>query len=124
MTTNDNEEMRHSVEELVRTMAPDQPEAVIQQTVDITLTQWPLYMALGERDKALKESEKALAAAQYRNTSMDAKTDKTTKTLKADLKDLKGKLTESQEDLARTEKQRDGYENRIHPAWAAVPPVC
>jgi hypothetical protein len=56
----DDSALRTAVEELVRTMAPrGESEAVIRQAVDMTVTQWPLYVALGERDKSLAEAKTA-----------------------------------------------------------------
>jgi hypothetical protein len=56
----DDSALRTAVEELVRTMAPQgESEAVIRQAVDMTVTQWPLYVALGERDKSLAEAKTA-----------------------------------------------------------------
>ena len=108
-----SEEMRREMEALVRTMNPEADETMVREIAHKMMIQAPLYVALGEKDREIVALKAALAAAQYRNTSLDNKTDKIAKTPKADLADEKKAHAETKEDLERTEKQLRSSQSQI-----------
>jgi predicted ribonuclease YlaK len=109
-----DEAVRSWAESLTREHNPDvTDEAEIKLLTDRVFHQYPVVLMLKECEKRLAAANKALAAAQYRNTSLDNKTDKTTKTLTSDPADEKKAHAETKEDLERTEKQLRSSQSQI-----------